>query len=360
MNGRRSCFIVLLLVALVGCGGGGGGGDEGPLCGDGVVEAGEECDDGNAYSGDGCTAFCEIEAPAVCGNGYREGAEECDDGNLQDGDGCSASCRAESGVCGDGITGGYEQCDDGNLEDGDGCDHTCARELPFPRVCGDGLVSGDEECDDGRLNSDTHPSSCRADCRKPRCGDGVVDLSYGLIDFHEECDDGNLEHGDGCDENCRVEGPTCARADVLRCDAPLASATDAAGSTQVIDVYPGVPGSAAGPEIAYLVAVERHADVTIIMDTAEPALRMLVLESGRDVCAPVNLIAHGDASVTFSVEGDGHFYYLVVDGWDGAAAPFTLTAACRIHEQCWNGRDDDGDVWSDCDDPDCVDAPECQ
>jgi cysteine-rich repeat protein len=33
-------------------------------CGNGVLEAGEECDDGNTDSGDGCSATCQLE-PAV-------------------------------------------------------------------------------------------------------------------------------------------------------------------------------------------------------------------------------------------------------------------------------------------------------
>lgn len=34
-------------------------------------------------------------AQDVCGNGILEGAEQCDDGNLFDGDGCSAVCTHE-------------------------------------------------------------------------------------------------------------------------------------------------------------------------------------------------------------------------------------------------------------------------
>jgi cysteine-rich repeat protein len=34
--------------------------------------------------------------PAVCGNGLAEGAEECDDGNTSPGDGCSPTCQLES------------------------------------------------------------------------------------------------------------------------------------------------------------------------------------------------------------------------------------------------------------------------
>lgn len=66
-----------------------------PVCGDGYVNvaAGEVCDDGNATSGDGCSADCR--STEVCGNGIVDIAagEQCDDGNTTDGDGCSATCQ---------------------------------------------------------------------------------------------------------------------------------------------------------------------------------------------------------------------------------------------------------------------------
>lgn len=58
-------------------------------CGDGVVDANEQCDDGNLVSGDGCDANCTLPA---CGNGIVNAGEECDDGNLIDGDGCQSDC----------------------------------------------------------------------------------------------------------------------------------------------------------------------------------------------------------------------------------------------------------------------------
>jgi cysteine-rich repeat protein len=61
------------------------------VCGNGRIESGEECDDGNTTSGDGCTAECEAE----CGDGTVNGEEQCDDGNLMSGDGCDANCRLE-------------------------------------------------------------------------------------------------------------------------------------------------------------------------------------------------------------------------------------------------------------------------
>jgi cysteine-rich repeat protein len=52
----------------------GGGGDA--VCGNGIVEAGEECDDGNREVDDGCTPDCMIERPYTCTN--NAGYVACD------------------------------------------------------------------------------------------------------------------------------------------------------------------------------------------------------------------------------------------------------------------------------------------
>ena len=70
------------------------------VCGNGVTEAAEECDDGNTTSGDGCNVSCLDEGTGVdCGNGWVELGETCDDGNTTSGDGCSATCQLEPYVC---------------------------------------------------------------------------------------------------------------------------------------------------------------------------------------------------------------------------------------------------------------------
>jgi cysteine-rich repeat protein len=63
-------------------------------CGNGEVDDGELCDDGNNRSGDGCPADC---APP-CGDGVRDPSEVCDDGNTMDGDECSYDCSIFDGV----------------------------------------------------------------------------------------------------------------------------------------------------------------------------------------------------------------------------------------------------------------------
>jgi len=74
------------------------GSDYVSICGNGLLETHEECDDGNLINGDGCSSECLIEEEAVCGNGILEPGEECDDGNLINGDGCSSLCTIEENI----------------------------------------------------------------------------------------------------------------------------------------------------------------------------------------------------------------------------------------------------------------------
>ncbi|MBL8942450.1 MAG: DUF4215 domain-containing protein [Myxococcales bacterium] len=72
----------------------------------------------------------------VCGNGVPEGDEPCDDGNDVDTDECTNACALPA--CGDGIVSGVEVCDDGNGVDDDLCDNACASTLrPNLLLCGD-------------------------------------------------------------------------------------------------------------------------------------------------------------------------------------------------------------------------------
>jgi len=96
----------------------------------------------------------------------------------------------------------------GDLIDGDNVDFdpwltvdNC-KEPPSPPVCGNGRVDPGEECDDGGANSDTMPNACRTTCKKPVCGDNVIDDAD---PYFEDCDDGNNTDGDGCPANCKLE-----------------------------------------------------------------------------------------------------------------------------------------------------------
>ena len=67
-----------------------------PMCGNGKINKGETCDDGNSKDGDGCTAKCQKN---VCGDGVVHiGTEQCDDGNTKDGDSCPSDCKLPAGL----------------------------------------------------------------------------------------------------------------------------------------------------------------------------------------------------------------------------------------------------------------------
>ena len=93
------------------------------MCGNGIREGTEECDDGNEVSGDACTNHCTI---ARCGDGViRTGVEQCDDGNTIDTDCCRNDCTKPAASCGNGCIDPGETCDDGNTLNGDNCPSTC-------------------------------------------------------------------------------------------------------------------------------------------------------------------------------------------------------------------------------------------
>lgn len=208
-------------------------------CGDGVVDAGEQCDDG-ANDGTTCNADCTVpDQGPFCGDGNVDEGEECDDGADNSDtatDACRENCAAAS--CGDGVVDTGEECDDG-VNDGTACMSDCT--LPAGgESCGDGVVDADEgeECDDGELNSDTAPNACRENCRLAHCGDGTIDddeacddgasnsdstpdacrstcvlptCGDGVVDSNEECDAGDDNGGPACAADCTLPPPTAFR-----------------------------------------------------------------------------------------------------------------------------------------------------
>jgi cysteine-rich repeat protein len=153
-------------------------------CGDGFVEAGEECDDGNQVDGDGCDATCKFSCKS------DDATRNC---ALAD------ACQGES------------TCNDAT--------HVCSVATPLPvgtdctaaaspAVCQKLGCSASHACEviadpsqDGMQCDATHPTdTCNAGaCILPlSCGNGVLDPG-------EQCDDGDLVNLDGCDSECRFE-----------------------------------------------------------------------------------------------------------------------------------------------------------
>jgi cysteine-rich repeat protein len=137
---------------LVNCSAAWFGTDDGCDCGCGVPDldcAGavtvESCEYNDCQNGDPVEGTPHLCLDADCGNSIIDEDEQCDDGNANAGDGCSSACRTEfafgcvneplpsvctATVCGDSVVAGLERCDDGNVVYGDGCDGNCWYEAP--------------------------------------------------------------------------------------------------------------------------------------------------------------------------------------------------------------------------------------
>lgn len=264
------------------------GGGETPTyeCGNGELEPGEACDDGNTEDSDGCSGDCKTldtdfdcsalgepcKLVVICGDGTIEGGEVCDDGNTEDEDGCAGDCaEIEAGfacvrpgrpcvevpVCGNGTRERGEACDDGNTAPDDGCDDACQLETgyfcPVPGnacvadVCGDGTRTPTEECDD---DNGSDGDGCSHDCKvevgfhcgpngcQGVCGDGVVVTG-------EECDDGGRASGDGCSAACTKEPFFSCTGQPSTCTSTISCGNSVVEPGEVCDP-PGVNGCNAG------------------------------------------------------------------------------------------------------------------
>ncbi len=154
------CTALATLLLPLGCGDDDGSGNDNQgsatICGNGVLEAGEACDEGSDNSDiapDACRTDCRS---AHCGDNVLDSGEECDDG-AGNSDRITNACRHDCRLphCGDGVVDGGEQCDDGDTEASDGCDTQCAVETNW-RCAGE-----PSECACVSHRHGTHCAGCR-------------------------------------------------------------------------------------------------------------------------------------------------------------------------------------------------------
>ncbi|MFK7986787.1 MAG: DUF4215 domain-containing protein [Sandaracinaceae bacterium] len=260
-------------------------------CGNGALEAGEACDDGNTSGGDGCSSACRIEtgepcggggaascasgvcdttggAPGVCeaagacGNAVLDAGEGCDDGGTEAGDGCNAVCQVENGVaCNDIAPGatGAASCASGLCDVSGGAPGVCEATL----VCGNNSLEAGEGCDDGGV---APLDGCDANCQiesgntcnadgsgatgTASCASGICDVTAGapgqceaagtcgnaVLEAGEGCDDGANADGDGCSATCAIETGTPCNVD------PAGAVGEGSCASGICDVTGGAPG----------------------------------------------------------------------------------------------------------------------
>ncbi|MFH2007752.1 MAG: DUF4215 domain-containing protein [bacterium] len=300
-------------------------------CGNGVIEAGEQCDDGNVEDCDGCSPTCQIETGGCCGNGVLEPGEECDDGNNTAGDGCDEICRLE--ICGNSRLDTGEDCDDGNTTGGDGCNQVCLFE-----ECDNGVMDVGEECDANDFGGATCETlgyyygqlACDASCLYDEsgcggaCGDGWVDVPF------EQCDDGNLVGGDGCNHLCQAEPGACLVDEdlgVLTQGGVLNGTVDTNGSHAM---YESSCATAIAAERVLSFTNQQYLDVTIDFSGQTGRHIVGLFRDNGNECDAVELLCldtNADPSGTLGTLtlGAGTYYIIVDSSGAGDEGSVTVT-----------------------------------
>ena len=181
-------------------------------CGNGVVEMGEQCDDFNTMTGDGCDGSCQIE---VAGTLNASGSVQVTLGAPMDiprfvsvmitqaGSTITATITDGMGGCPFATDVGLLSADlmtnFGGRAGGGGCayfgppEDTFSTDLPAGKYMV-GIASA--EGMGGQV-------TVEITIETPSCGNGRVESNAG-----EQCDDMNMMGGDGCDAMCQFEGVT--------------------------------------------------------------------------------------------------------------------------------------------------------
>ncbi|MBF0107275.1 MAG: hypothetical protein HQM16_18345, partial [Deltaproteobacteria bacterium] len=228
---------------------------QGAYCGDGSVDEGEECDDGNTANDDGCTAQCYLEPSCTivvdksqfvlpvlqdgeeaveatvtvsiqsistgaatpdnvaigCGDDSPSHDIDVSDGIIE---GKTATCMYSNAYSARGyeIRGWVYRNINGTI-----ITKACNAVPVYVTSCGDGFINYEgleiiqpeslaqfkteagfeyEACDMGNINSDEPDGACRTNCQLAGCGDGIVDGG-------EECDAGT-NNSDSAPNACRT------------------------------------------------------------------------------------------------------------------------------------------------------------
>jgi RHS repeat-associated core domain len=222
-----------------------------PICGNGIVEAGETCDDGNYASGDGCSADCQVEK---CFGVVCAGLDSCHQGG----------CDPETGLCAVSPTADGSSCDDGSLcTQGDTCQAgACTGGDPVVCTASDqcheagtcdgatGTCSNPAKidgaaCNDG--NACTQTDTCQAGscvgsnpvvCAGDQCHDGgMCNTATGACNNPVKPNGTACNDGNACTRTDKCQGGTCAGSNPVTCPAPepckLAATCDASSGACV-------------------------------------------------------------------------------------------------------------------------------
>jgi cysteine-rich repeat protein len=347
-----------------------------PVCGDGVVDAGEACDDGNTTNGDGCTA-CVVDA------GYRCAGAPSTCALIPQGDTCATAIPVSASGT---FTGNYDNCANDYEPQGPDCAGyveagpdvvyavtlgagqeliatltpgasqdvalyavTDCADVTNSCVAGaDSGSSGDPEsfkyvattAETLYLMVDAHSTtvsgaySLDVQIKTPVCGDGVIDAN-------EACDDGNTTASDGCTA-CAVDGAyRCSGEPSVCVEAPAGDLCGNAIAVTASGTFPGTydgftndydPGdlgctdtSEPGNDIVYAVPLAAGQTVKAVLTPgAGQDVAVYLVTDCADVANACPMGADsgvdGDPeTLTYTATAAGTVY-LIVDSWDDLTA----------------------------------------
>ncbi len=231
----------------------------GAQCGNGTLDAGEQCDIGHDAACPGsCLPNCQC---PVCGDGQvNQTSEQCDgsDDSVCPGQ-CQANCTCAAAVCGNGTKEAGEQCDGG---DDAACPGHCQGDCTCGAFCGDGIVNGSEQCDGAASGGACPASACQANCTcGPFCGNNQIDPG-------EQCDgngtgaclgtcQSDCQCSPVCGDNHRTGGELCDGTDDALCPGQCSpNCTCPANGFVTITVAPGADLDTGWTGIAHDSAVQ--------------------------------------------------------------------------------------------------------
>jgi cysteine-rich repeat protein len=371
-----------------------GGTVSGTKCGNGVIDPGENCDDGNHLDGDCCSAHCSLDpAGTACtsdGNVCTDdvcnatgtcthvpNTNACDDGNS-----CTNGDVCAGGAChGSAVPAGQPCSSDSNPCTDDVCNATgTCTHVPNTNPCNDGnpCTNGDV-CTGGVCAGSAAPTGQPCFSDGNQCTDDVCNATGACthVPNTNPCDDGNpCTSGDVCTAGACVgspntnpcdDGNACSTGDACTGGAcvPTGVAAECAGTIDLTGSWllsgPYVDANLSGPERdfaqtgAVLTAALPGGSAGIgVVNPATGAFRANVPFSLLGNCVETIAGAASPRGNAFS----GTAFATCPDFSVTLVPPVAVTGLKCVPGQpcCGNGIVEPGEV---CDDPVCCDAT-CQ
>lgn len=293
------------------------------VCGDGVTDPGEQCDDGNTEDcvGD-CSSDCQADQTVTDGC-YLPGSGTCVERNSADDGNTCRLCLPDTSRTGFTVLPENAACDDGLFcTDGDLCNATGGC-VPGPaRDCGDG-----QQCTADSCNEDTDA------CDNP------------ALDAGTACDDGLFcTDGDACDGGgACVAGPARPCGDGLDC---TTDTCDEAGDACVSTVD---AGNCAVDGACFAATALNPTNPCLVCDPSSADRGWSEVSTGTacedgDFCT-VDTVCNGSGSCVGEARSCDDLLDCTVDACDedGDACVHTLAAGCLIDGVCRNAGADNPD-----------------